>query len=559
MEDYFSEERDFIEEINDLAGNNDISLRVFNALTETYLTNANDIELTAFEAAALMLYNLMTEYDLPRFVRDKDHLQQMIDGKFYLKRGESGFELLADQKNVRYGGIVYVIKPINQYVIFTDIFELIYIGVTWKTILERFIGHTEDAIKSYIKFDDWPNRLIEHLILRAMEDYLFDQYPCDSETSMIKQFIEFEISGKEKWEKKAVITNIARELFNNYFFMEIIEVHRNYDTAMPHERKLILDYSRELNGKTICGTLRPKGLNMMISPEKSGHITLPLYDIIFLVSLGFKVKKINEMIWEYYSIKIDFRTIFSVLNKFWGSWDNILELFFKPVLQTLLEDGRYQWKEIAKTLHRNPSFRTKTNFKKWFFGLNVTELEYAMSRGDYDRWNLAKMAKEIKKELADDYTVKGISVDKWNEWFIANIGMDIIAKLLEYGNVQSFRSAWIKQGRVSIYQKKFGASYTLAVKKARKRRTIELLTDEDFVHTLLESRLYWIYVKEFRFMRWQDYAVATPSQGLRNCYDFFDRLFEDDDLTTEELENLTPFNYMDNPRIYSIVNTILNS
>lgn len=277
-----------------MAEDNDISIRMFNALTEYYLTTASDIELTAFEAASGMHYNLMTVYNLPRFVRGEDHLQQMIDGKFYYKKGESGFESLADQKNVRYGGIVYVIKPINQYVIFTDIFELIYIGVTWKTMLERFIGHTEDAIKSYIKVDDWPNRLIEHLILRAMEDYLFDQYPCDSEISLVKQFIESEIKGKEKWEKKAVITNIAQELFNNYFFMEIIEVHRNYDTAWPRERELILDYSRELNGKTICGTLRPKGLNMMISPEKSGHITLPLYDIIFLVLLDLKSQKLMK-------------------------------------------------------------------------------------------------------------------------------------------------------------------------------------------------------------------------------------------------------------------------
>jgi hypothetical protein len=265
------------------------------------------------------------------------------------------------------------------------------------------------------------------------------------------------------------------------------------------------------------------------------------------------------MIREYYSIKIDFRTIFSNLNKFWGSWENILELFFKPVLQILLEDGCFQWKEIAKTLHRHSSFRTKPNFKKWFFGLNVTELGYAISREDYDRDNLANIAEEIKEELADDYLVKGISVDKWNEWFIIDIGMKIIADKLRYKNVQSFRSAWMKQGRSSIFQKKFGASYTLAVKKSRKKRTIERLTDEDFVDTLLESRLYWIYVKEFKFMRWQDYAVKKPSQGLRNCYEFFDNLFKDDGLKTEDLENLNPYNYMNNPKLYYVVTKILNS
>ncbi|MBA7512539.1 hypothetical protein ES705_04545 [subsurface metagenome] len=47
--------------------------------------------------------------------------------------------------------------------------------------------------------------------------------------------------------------------------------------------------------------------------------------------------------------------------------------------------------------------------------------------------------------------VKRIPIDIWIEWFIKDIGMEEIAKILGYKNVESFRSAWIKQGRVSIF------------------------------------------------------------------------------------------------------------
>jgi hypothetical protein len=115
------------------------------------------------------------------------------------------------------------------------------------------------------------------------------------------------------------------------------------------------------------------------------------------------------------------------------------------------------------------------------------------------------------------------------------------------------------KNRYSIFQKKFGDKYTLTVKKYRKKRTVELLTDEDCLNSLLDIRLYWIYVNEFGFMSWEDYAVDKPSQGLRNCTNFFENLFKEKGLTTDNLENLTVFNYMENKKKYNIIIEILNS
>ena len=546
-----------ITNIYNLAKERDINLRMFK--TQANQEWKNPIEKVAFEAAINMLHNLMMTYDLPRFVRNDRHLQKMLDGKFFLKKGEKGFENFADQKNLKYGGIVYIIRPIRSFCILQNLIEEIYIGVTWKTLIERFIEHTEDAINSYIEKYDWPDRLIEHLILSALEDYLSIKYACNSEISPVRQFIESKILEKEKWEKNKIIKNLAEDLYNKYFKMEILEAHRNYETAWYRERWYIENYTRKVNGMFIQGTLYPNGLNMVISPEKPGHRSLPLYDIIFLVCLGYIGPEINAMISNHYHININFRTIYSHLNKFWKNWDSVLKLFFKPVLQLLLEHEEYQWKDIAKALHRAPSYRIKKNFKEWFYGLNVTQLRYIMKQENFDWNNLGKIAEEFKADLSDQNTVRGIPVDTWIEWFIRDIGMEEIGKILGYKNVESFRSSWLKQDRVSIFQEKFGDTYTLAVRKYRKKRTIELLTDEDFIESLLDSRLYWIYVREFKFMSWEDYAVDRPSQGLRNCSNFFENLFKEERLSVSDLENLTASNYKQNLELYNIVRKILKS
>lgn len=298
---------------------------------------------------------------------------------------------------------------------------------------------------------------------------------------------------------------------------------------------------------------------MVISPSRPGFHSLPLYDILFIVSLGYIGRDINTMLRKHYHLEIDHRIIYRRLNKFWKNWDNVLEEFFKRVLQALLEEEHYQWKEIAKAIRRSPSYRSKKNFRKWFFGLNVTQLRDIIKKENFDWNNLGELAREFKADLYDQNTVKGIPMETWIEWFIKNIGMEEIAREVGYGNAGSFGSSWSKQGRVSIFQRKFAATYNLAVKKYRKKRTIELLTDEDFIDTFLDSRLYWIYVKEFGFMSWEDYAVNRPSQGLRNCRNFFDTLFKEEVLTAYNLENLTARNYKENQKIYNIIKEIIKS
>ncbi len=185
--------------------------------------------------------------------------------------------------------------------------------------------------------------------------------------------------------------------------------------------------------------------------------------------------------------------------------------------------------------------KKKPNFKKWFAGLSITDINFLLKKGELNWDNIEQVAREY---LAKD-SIRGVPKETWIEWFVKDIETDKIANLVGYKNRGAFVSSWMKTGRPpSIYQKEFANSYTEAVQKYRRIRTIELLTDDDFIDTSLNSKLYWIYINEFGMTDWKDLAVRRPSQGLRNCKNFFETLFREDNLSFEELENLKSSAYL---------------
>ena len=107
-----------VTKISNLAKERDINLRMFKK--QANQKRINTIEKVTFEAAMCILYNLMMIYDLPRFVRDDIHLQKMLDGKFFLKKGEKGFENLIDQKNVKYVVLSTLLDLLNLFVFFQE-------------------------------------------------------------------------------------------------------------------------------------------------------------------------------------------------------------------------------------------------------------------------------------------------------------------------------------------------------------------------------------------------------------------------------------------------------
>ena len=541
--------KEVVKLVIDLANNEDIILRIYEKIVNK--NSITEVETKAYQIASYLLYQLINQRDLPRYVKSEQHLQQMIDGKFYLFKGEDGFERLLNQSTLDYGGIIYVIKCSIDISNLSNISDLIYIGRTWKSLFERFVEHVYDAITSYMENFTKPSRYLEYLILEVLEHFLKSKYDSNFEGSVLDDFIIKNFSGKEEWQFNKLIEEVADFLYKTYFVMEIIEIHRNYETTKNREVWQIKNFLHSVKGINLNGTLYPNGLNMVDFPTGGNYVSLPIYDIIFLISIGYIGPEINEMLQNEYNIKINFRQIYHHLVRFWKSWESILELFFKPTMQKLLESS-FEWQVIAKVLRRNRSYRRKKNFRKWFSNLNITQIRSAIKKSDFDWNNFEQIANNIIEIQNNDNLIKGVKKENWIEWFVKDIGLEAIATKLGYKDHNSFQKSWKKQGRYSIYQKNFADTYNDAVRKYRKIRTIEILTDEDFIETLLESRLYWIYVNEFGFMEWKDLAESKPSQGIRNCTLFFERLFNEEEISFEDLEKLNSSNIIDDKKYSSL-------
>ena len=513
------------------ASKSGISLKIFNKITVRYQNS--QVEREAFIGASLILNNLIKKRKYPRYIRSTVHYQQLISGKYYLKKGASGFEKLARQTDIIYGGIIYILRcRLRLSGIFANI-ELIYIGRTWKTKKQRFIDHVWDAINTYVEKCGVNSRYIEKLIILAIKYVIRENPEIYSEIPSLDLMFKRDDYRRDNCYVRNVINKIADLLFHEYFTMEIAEVHKNYETTSKREVFWIRNFPRTVNGKSVEGTLYPKGLNMIDHETKNDTLSLPLYDMVFAISLGFNGPEINKFLYDLYKIDIDYTQIYIKIRKFFKNWDHCLGLFFKPNIQRLLEYS-FDWRDIAITLRKHPSYRGKTNFQKWFLGLNISQLKFVIKQDNFSWEKLGKIASHI----FDENKIRGISRDVWIEWFIINKGMPAIADETGYKNAAAFNASWIKQDRESKFQKAFAPSYSAAVRKYRKIKAIQLLTDEDFVDTSLSSRLYWIYVNVFKLTRWEDLKVPRPSQGLRNCRAFFNNLFEKKGLTYEHLESL---------------------
>ena len=226
-------ERDYSFIVESLAKSKDISLRMYYTLKKS--SSYKRIEKVAYNFALNVLYNIIEKYDLPRFVKNKNHLQKMIDSKLFICKGQNGFEKLSDQENVKYGGIIYIIKCLKPFDIYPKLKEKVYVGCTWKTKMKRFKEHLQDALKNYMKERIMPKRKIEYAILVAITDYLKNTYLYDNSMKPLDDFIKKKIHKKDNWQIKKVISELANILHNKYFKVDVIEVHRNYETTKNRE------------------------------------------------------------------------------------------------------------------------------------------------------------------------------------------------------------------------------------------------------------------------------------------------------------------------------------
>jgi len=478
-----------------------IKLKMFFQQLQEFKDPPSDIKRVIFESSAILLQKIITQGNLP--VLEARTYQTSL-GKSYIKRGEEGF----DYFNL-YSHVIYEIHSLFNMGTDTDI----YIGHTEKAIKRRFEYHIDDSIKGYAKEWDFPSRMIEKAILLAIRKEVID----------LEQFItEYQALSIDK--RLSVRDKLADILLNKYFKINILEKHYTKNKVSEREK-----WYKE-NYPNYNGTVFPYGLNMHSYAESVGeYVALPLYDIAFMISIGYRVPEISKIIIKLYGIKeASEDNVYSRISQFFNGIENAEDKFLRIVVQSIIERfPNLTGDQIGKLIHRRSGRQFFDSqgcpFKRWFGDFKLNEVKKAVSIDGFNWNNVDYFIEEIRK---GNY-IKGHFKSQWIELFIKGVSNEELAKFAGYKHADSFRKHFFK---LKESTKAFNVSNRKeAVKKYRKLKTIETLRNSKAPSF---STLEYLYTDIFGFQSRKEYVEKyKDSSGgdflfKRALKNYFEKLFD---------------------------------
>ena len=173
--------------------------------------------------------------------------------------------------------------------------------------------------------------------------------------------------------------NIYNTVFLKYFTQEDLDKVNILREALKRENELTLTYIHSVNGVDVIGTIYPNGLNTVPGGGGSGLKKLvydiPLYDVVALVSLGFKVPEISRILTRAYNRLYTVEIIEKRLQNIWGGIQNLQKIIFKPVVENLIKDSNdFSASEVSKAIRRSIPTLLE-NLKTWYEGASFTDLK----------------------------------------------------------------------------------------------------------------------------------------------------------------------------------------
>ncbi len=492
--------------VHELARKKKINLKLFSNHLEKLEKSSNKYERTAFMASVRILQDLIKKEEIPIFIRGS---YQTSFGKSYLRRGEKGFDHFHS-----YIEAIYEIKCLFKMGTKTDI----YIGHTEKSLRRRFEYHIETALNEYIEKKREPLSLIRKAIIKALEQevtkdgvkYLGLKYEkfCD-----ISHFIE-QYQSLTKKSRFIIRKKLMNSFIGKYFEIKVIEKHYTKKDVSDREKWYKENYPDSK------GTVFPYGLNMDSTLESvKKYIALPMYDIVFMLSLGYRVPYISRMIKKLYNIKeASEDNIYARIKQFFKSVENAEDQFLRLVVQSLLENHlNLSGAQIGRIIHRKGGkhfFDSRAcPFRRWFGDIKLRELKKVIVRGDFS-W---KKLNSLLEELRNGYNIKGIHKSQWIDLFIKGASNAELAIIAGYKNADTFRKHFFK---LEESRKAFGVSNRKeAVKKYRKLKTIQILKNTTSPSLSVFEN---IYVDVFGFQSRQVYIKKYEKHYNSGVY-FFER------------------------------------
>ena len=173
-----------------------------------------------------------------------------------------------------------------------------------------------------------------------------------------------------------IILEAADSLLNKYFESKILEKHYTKIDVCDREKWYKENYPDSY------GTVFPYGLNMNSNAEGvKKYVALPMYDIIFMISLGYRVPRISKSLKKLYGIKeASEDNVYARIAQFFNSVEFAENEFLQPVVQALLEyHPDLSGDQIGKIVHRKGGKQFFNSqgcpFKRWFGDIKFRELK----------------------------------------------------------------------------------------------------------------------------------------------------------------------------------------
>ena len=490
-----------VDNIKKIALNKKIKLKMFYQQFEEL--GPTKIKKALFKSSIILLQQFLIQGILP--ILEKRTYQTSL-GKNYIKVGEKGFDIFKS-----YSDVIYEIHSLFDMSTTTNI----YIGHTEKSMQMRFIYEIDNAIKGYTKNWSFPTRLIEKAILLAILDVMTN-YGVNISGKQIK-YVDLEDFITEYLViPESIRFNIRQELLNillkKYFEVRILEKHYTKECVSEREKWYKENYPDS------NGTVFPNGLNMQSYIESvRKYVSLPLYDIVFMISLGFRVPEISKQIIKLYDIKeANEDNLYSRIRQFFNSIENAEDLLLKPVVQSII--GRFpnlKGDQIGKLLHRSGKQFFDAQmcpFKRWFVNVKLREIKKAVVIDGFNWNNLNHFIEEIRK---GNY-IRGKHKSQWIELFIKGASNEYLAQFAGYKDADSFRKHFFNtqesKEAFNVQNRK------AAVKKYRKFKTIETIKKSKSPSF---STFEYLYANIFGFHN--RYEYETKYKDYNNKDFFFER------------------------------------
>ena len=339
-------------------------------------------------------------------------------GREFISFEDSDFEnalKLYEADPNKYGALVYAIDVLGNY----------YIGITERTLDERFREHIIDSIRYYVKTNGDTSEPGYGKLQKAIINILQSKgYDINSIYRELKTYCAMHKYDERNKKIDCILFDIE-----SYIMSHIIELHYGSLSIQSGEKKYTKQFPikklieegifpvKNYNGPDYID-LKNQGLNVLYGGGGSGSVSLPIYDLAIMIALGLSAPKISEKLISDYGIrKGEVRTVQEKINNILGGAYQAQDEFLRPVIEHLVKVGinRYDIYLAFKDAELMNAW-----FSEWSLGREFLkpDIEKIIEKYNLDPESNWETIEQYLKQNERYYA--GIPESQWIEWILSS-------------------------------------------------------------------------------------------------------------------------------------------